>query len=69
MIVLFRPLIGKVFDKYNEHILIYPGILIFAVGLLSLSQAKSGFMLMFSGIIMGLGMAHLCHAFRRLHLN
>ncbi|MEK3747452.1 MFS transporter [Paenibacillus sp. FSL E2-8871] len=69
MIVLFRPLIGKVFDKYNEHILIYPGILIFAVGLLSLSQAKSGFMLMFSGIIMGVGYGALMPCFQTLALK
>jgi MFS family permease len=69
MIVLFRPLIGKVFDKYNEHILIYPGILIFAVGLLSLSQATSGFMLMLSGIIMGVGYGALMPCFQTLALK
>lgn len=69
MIVLFRPVIGKVFDKYNEHILIYPGILIFAVGLLSLSQARSGLMLMMSGVIMGIGYGALMPCFQTLALK
>lgn len=69
MIVLFRPVIGKVFDKYNEHVLIYPGILIFAVGLLSLSQAQSGVMLMASGIIMGVGYGALMPCFQTLALK
>jgi MFS family permease len=66
MIVLFRPIVGKIFDKYNEHYLYYPAILMFAVGLLMLSQAHSGKMVLFSGLIMGIGYGALFSCFQAL---
>jgi MFS family permease len=66
MIVLFRPIVGKVFDKYKEHYLYYPAILMFAVGLLMLSQAHSGKMVLFSGLIMGIGYGALFSCFQAL---
>ncbi len=66
MIVLFRPIVGKIFDKYKEHYLYYPAILMFAVGLLMLSQAHSGKMVLFSGLIMGIGYGALFSCFQAL---
>ena len=39
MIVAFRPLIGKIFDSYNEHYLYYPGIILFTVGMLHIKPS------------------------------
>ncbi|OAS23884.1 MFS transporter [Paenibacillus oryzisoli] len=69
MIVVFRPLIGKVFDSYNEHYLYYPGIILFAVGMLLLSQAHSGAMVLVAGIIMGVGYGALLPCFQALAMK
>jgi MFS family permease len=69
MIVLFRPIIGKVFDKYNEHLLAYPGILLFAIGMLLLSQANSGTVILMAGIIMGVGYGALISCFQTLAMK
>ncbi|WP_208607639.1 MFS transporter [Paenibacillus pectinilyticus] len=69
MIVAFRPLIGKVFDTYNEHFLYYPGIVLFAVGMLLLSQANSGTMVLVAGVIMGLGYGALLPCFQALAMK
>ncbi|GIP26385.1 MFS transporter [Paenibacillus sp. J23TS9] len=55
MIVVFRPLVGKIFDKFNEHVLFYPGFILFGLGLLLLSQSHTGSMVLLSGAFMGIG--------------
>ncbi|QYK67544.1 MFS transporter [Paenibacillus sp. S02] len=55
MIVLFRPFVGKLFDNYNEHILFYPGMIFFALGLFVLSQAHTGAWVMIASVFSGIG--------------
>lgn len=69
MIVVFRPLIGKVFDTYNEHYLYYPGIVLFAVGMLLLSQSHSEMMVLIAGLIMGIGYGALLPCFQALAMK
>jgi len=69
MIVLFRPIVGKVFDKLNEHLLAYPGMLLFAIGLFLLSQAQSGTLILIAGVIMGVGFGALVPCFQTLALK
>ncbi|MDN4492689.1 MFS transporter [Ureibacillus aquaedulcis] len=66
MIVVFRPIVGKAFDKYKEHYLYYPSILLFGVGLLTLSQSHSGKMVLFSALLMGIGYGALFSCFQAL---
>lgn len=66
MIVLFRPVIGKVFDRYKEHYLYYPGVALFAVGLILLSRANSSTAVLTAGIIMGIGYGALLPCFQTL---
>ncbi|KGR78626.1 MFS transporter [Ureibacillus sinduriensis] len=66
MIVVFRPIVGKAFDKYKEHYLYYPSILLFGVGLLILSQAHSGKMVLLSALLMGIGYGALFSCFQAL---
>ncbi len=66
MIVLFRPIVGKAFDKYKEHYLYYPSIFLFGIGLLMLSQAHSGKMVLFSALVMGIGYGALFSCFQAL---
>lgn len=66
MIVVFRPIVGKAFDKYKEHYLYYPAILMFGVGLIMLGQSHSGKMVLLSALIMGIGYGALFSCFQAL---
>ncbi|PYF04713.1 MFS transporter [Ureibacillus chungkukjangi] len=66
MIVVFRPIVGKAFDKYKEHYLYYPAILLFGLGLILLSQSHSGKMVLFSALIMGIGYGTLFSCYQAL---
>ncbi|MFJ8246648.1 MFS transporter [Peribacillus asahii] len=54
-LLVSRPFTGQWFDKYGENRIIYPSILLFAIGLLILSQAHIGAMLLIAGAIIGVG--------------
>lgn len=69
MIVIFRPLVGKLFDKYSEHYLYYPGIILFGGGLLLLSHAHSGTTVLISGVFMGIGFGALFPCFQALAMK
>lgn len=69
MIIISRPLIGKIFDNYNEHYLVYPGIFAFSLGMLLLSQAHSGVMVLVAGTIIGLGFGALLPSFQILAMT
>ncbi|WP_080838116.1 MFS transporter [Cohnella massiliensis] len=55
MIVLSRPFTGKLFDKISTHYLVYPTILLYAVGLVVLSAANNPFVFLLSAALIGLG--------------
>ncbi|GGA42303.1 MFS transporter [Paenibacillus physcomitrellae] len=69
MIVAFRPVIGKIFDKYKEHYLYYPGIVLFAIGMIMLSQAHSSAMVLIAGVVMGIGYGALIPCFQALAMK
>ncbi|MBY0122953.1 MFS transporter [Bacillus sp. S/N-304-OC-R1] len=54
-ILISRPFTGKWFDLYGENRIIYPSIILFALGLLLLSQANNTFLFLLSGALIGLG--------------
>lgn len=54
-ILISRPLTGRWFDKNGENFVMYPSFLLFAMGLMTLSQAQQGFLLLLSGALIGLG--------------
>ncbi|MFO1443348.1 MFS transporter [Bacillus sp. Bva_UNVM-123] len=54
-ILASRPFTGRWFDLYGENKLIYPSIIIFAIGMLLLSQAHHPLTFLLSGAIIGLG--------------
>jgi predicted MFS family arabinose efflux permease len=55
LILVSRPFTGRVFDKHGEHHLVYPGLILFAVGMFVLSQSSQGASFLTSGGIIGLG--------------
>lgn len=66
MIVLPRPIIGKLLDRVGEHVIVYPSIAIFTVGMLMLSQASSPASLLVSGGVIGLGYGALLPCFQTI---
>lgn len=55
LILVSRPFTGRIFDKHGEHHLVYPGLILFAVGMIVLSQSAQGFSFLTAGGIIGLG--------------
>ncbi|CAM4011005.1 MFS transporter [Paenibacillus alkaliterrae] len=66
MIVLPRPIVGKLLDRASEHLIVYPSIAIFAAGMLLLSQAHSPVLLLVSGAIIGLGYGALLPCYQTI---
>lgn len=59
MMLVTRPFTGRMFDRFGEHVLVYPCIVLYAVGLIALSLATTPFWFLFSGAIIGLGFGTL----------
>ena len=53
--VAARPYVGKRFDRKGPNTIIYPGIVVFAIAILVLSQSTQGWMLLAVGALIGLG--------------
>ena len=58
-VLLSRPITGKLMDARGANVVMYPAIAIFAIGLLVLSQANSGWMLLLAGALIGLGFGNI----------
>lgn len=54
-VILSRPITGRVFDGFGDNFVMYPTYLFFALGLLLIGSAHSGWMLLLAAIFIGLG--------------
>ena len=54
-VLISRPFVGRLFDSRGENLAMYPSIVIFAGGMILLSQVEHGGMLLLTGILIGLG--------------
>lgn len=50
-----RPFTGRMFDMKGENAVIYPSLLLFAVGMVILSQSHHGITLLIAGALIGVG--------------
>lgn len=50
-----RPFTGRMFDVKGENAVIYPSLLLFAVGMVILSQSHHGITLLIAGALIGVG--------------
>lgn len=59
--VLFvsRPLVGRLFDRKGENLIFYTALVIFAAGMLTLSQAHHGISLLLAAALIGLGFSSI----------
>ncbi|BFT70627.1 MFS transporter [Paenibacillus sp. P36] len=55
MILLTRPFTGRLFDRKGEHVLAYPGIILFIIGMIWLSQAYTAPVFLITAGIIGIG--------------
>ncbi|KAA9016934.1 MFS transporter [Niallia endozanthoxylica] len=54
-ILVSRPFTGRLLDKRGDNIVMYPALILFVIGLVTLSQANQGFILLLAGALIGLG--------------
>ena len=54
-LLISRPFTGQMFDRMGENAVIYPSLLLFAIGMFVLSQASVGITLLLAGTIIGIG--------------
>jgi MFS family permease len=69
MILISRPFTGKLFDRMGEHVLVYPGIVLFVVGMIWLSQAYTASVFLVTGGIIGLGFGALLPSFQAIAIK
>lgn len=69
MIILPRPWVGKLFDAKGPNYLIYPGLLLFMVGLFVLSIAHTALAIILAGVLMGTGFGALFPSFQTLSVK
>ncbi|MGE7765422.1 MFS transporter [Peribacillus sp. NPDC096540] len=54
-LLVSRPFTGRMFDVKGENAVIYPSLLLFAVGMVILSQSHHGITLLIAGALIGVG--------------
>lgn len=59
VVIISRPFTGRLLDKKGDNIVMYPALLVFSVSLVVLSQAEHGVVLLFAGLLAGLGFGTL----------
>lgn len=69
LILISRPFTGRIFDKHGEHLLVYPGLILFMVGMIILSQSTGGVSFLTAGGIIGLGYGALLPSFQTLAIQ
>ncbi|WP_428993687.1 MFS transporter [Brevibacillus choshinensis] len=69
MIVLSRPFTGKLFDRMGEHVVIYPSIILYAIGLVLLSLAQGPVLFLIASAVIGLGYGSVFPSFQAIALK
>lgn len=61
-ILLTRPISGKMLDRFGGNAVMYPSFVLFGAGLLLISTAQSGAVLLIAGALIGMGYGNLSSA-------
>ncbi|WP_046175768.1 MFS transporter [Domibacillus indicus] len=69
VIVLSRPFTGRWFDRYGANVIVYPSIVLFAAGLLLLSQAGGAGLFLIAAGVIGLGWGTLFPGFQTIAIS
>lgn len=57
--LLSRPFSGRLVDKKSANFIMYPAFILFSIGMFVLSMAGNSFMLLASGVLIGLGFGNM----------
>ena len=68
-IMISRPFTGRWSDKWGSKVIIYPCLVIFAAGMLLLSQAHSSALIVLAGAIIGIGYGSVTPIFQTQIIN
>ncbi len=55
VILISRPITGRLFDVKGENVIIYPAIVLFTIGIALFSQAHAGYILLIAAGLIGMG--------------
>lgn len=69
ILLLSRPFTGKWFDQYGAHVIVYPSILLFAVGMFVLSQTETALVFLIAAGMIGLGWGTLFPSFQTIAIQ
>lgn len=69
MIIISRPLLGKAYARYGSKYIIYPGLLLFILGLLALGIATTPLTIILTAPLLGLGYGAAQPAFQALAIQ
>lgn len=64
--LISRPFAGRLFDSVGPNLVIFTSLILFAIGLVTLSAANSALLLLLSGVLIGLGYGTLLPSFQTL---
>ena len=65
-IVVTRPFVGRIFDRKGADYVVYPGLLLFAIGLFCLGHASDILSLLGAAVLLGMGFGAATPAFQTL---
>ncbi|MBY9079913.1 MFS transporter [Paenibacillus sp. HN-1] len=69
LVLISRPFTGRLYDRKGAHILVYPGILLFMIGMLWLSQATTAPAFLATAGLVGLGYGAILPSFQTLAIQ
>ena len=69
MIIISRPLVGKAYARYGSKYIIYPGLVLFILGLLALGIATTPLIIILTAPLLGLGYGAAQPAFQALAIQ
>ena len=68
-VLLFRPFTGRWSDKYGSNFIIYPAILIFALGMGLLHETRAAELMVIAGAVIGIGYGSVTPIFQAQTIN
>ncbi len=68
-ILIFRPFTGRWSDQYGSKIIIYPCLVLFAIGMFMLNQTHTGAMMVIAGAVIGIGYGSITPIFQTLTIS
>lgn len=69
VLLISRPFTGKWLDQYGPNVIVFPSIILFAIGMFLLSQSSSAFSFLFAAGLIGLGWGTLFPAFQTIAIQ